>query len=66
VILSVGFDDVEHTVTIVGLGEDNGEEVGFTAVEIDALAPMVEQFQLTLSNGYWDSGPLLDGEIDIN
>jgi hypothetical protein len=65
-ILSVGFDDVEHTVTIVGLGEDNGEEVGFTAVEIDGVAPMVEQFQITLSNGYWDSGPLLDGEIDIN
>ena len=65
-ILSVGFDDVEHTVTIVGLGEDNGEEVGFTAVELDGVTPLLDAFQLTLSNGYWDSGPLLDGAIDIN
>ena len=65
-IVSVGFDDVEHTVTIVGIGEDNGEEVGFTAVELDGVTPLLDAFQITLSNGYWDSGPLLDGEIDIN
>jgi hypothetical protein len=64
-IISVGFDDIEHTVTIVGLGEANGEEVGFTAVELDGVTPLLDAFQLTLSNGYWDSGPLLDGEIEI-
>jgi hypothetical protein len=65
-IISVGFDDVEHTMTIVGRGTDNGVPVTFTAVEIDRLSPALSAFQITLSDGYTNSGPLLDGTITLS
>ena len=64
-IISVGYDDVEHAMTIVGLGSANGAPVTFTAVELDGISPALDAFSLTLSSGYWNSGPLLDGTIDI-
>jgi hypothetical protein len=64
-IFSVGYDDVAHTMTVVGQGTDNGVPVTFTALEIDRLAPAVSAFQITLSDGYTNSGTLLDGTITL-
>jgi hypothetical protein len=64
-IFSVGYDDVAHTMTIVGQGTDNGLPVTFTALEIERIAPAVSAFQITLSDGYTNTGPLLDGTITL-
>ncbi|TMK79032.1 MAG: hypothetical protein E6G45_04575 [Actinobacteria bacterium] len=64
-ILSVGFDDVEHTMTIVGEGTVNGVPVTFTAVEIDNISPALDAFQITVSDGYTNTGTLLDGTITL-
>src|SRR5439155_4504669 len=62
-ILSVAFDDVSHTMTVVGEGMDHGLPVTFTAVEIDGIAPAQRAFSLDLSDGYSNSGNLIDGSI---
>jgi hypothetical protein len=64
-ILSVGFDDVSHTVTISGLGTDNGLPVAFTAVGVDSALVPPGVFSITLSDGYSNSGDLLDGSIGL-
>jgi hypothetical protein len=63
--LSVAFDDVAHTMTIVGEGVDHGLPVTFTAVEVDGLAPALSAFSLDLSDGYSNSGTLIDGSITL-
>ena len=62
-ILSVGFDDLAHTVTITGLGTDNGLPVTFTVVAVDSSLVPPGLFSITLSDGYINSGNLLDGSI---
>ena len=62
-ILSVAFDDVARTITIVGVGLDNGLPVTFTAVGVDSGQTVLDVFSLTLSDGYTNSGNLLDGGI---
>ncbi|MFY9550981.1 MAG: hypothetical protein WAU32_07510 [Thermoanaerobaculia bacterium] len=64
-ILSVGFDDVAHTVTISGLGTDNGLPVAFTAVGVDSTLVPPGLFSITLSDGYSNSGDLIDGSIAL-
>ncbi len=64
-ILSVAFDDIAHTITIVGLGLDNGLPVTFTAVGLDTGQPALDTFSLTLSDGYSNAGNLLNGSITL-
>lgn len=63
--LSLAFDDVAHTVTIAGLGLDNGVPVTFTAVAVDNGQTALDTFSLTLSDGYSNVGNLLDGSITL-
>jgi hypothetical protein len=63
--LSVAFDTVARTVTIVGTGTDNGIPVTFTAVGVDNGATALDMFSLTLSDGYTNAGNLLDGYVTI-
>jgi len=64
-ILSVAFDDVAQTMTIVGEGVDHGLPVTFTAVEIDGLAPAQRAFEIDLSDGYSNLSELVDGSITL-
>ena len=64
-ILSVAFDDVNQTMTIVGQGVDNGLPVTFTAIEIDSLVPAQRAFEIDLSDGYSNFGELIDGTITL-
>ena len=63
--LSVAFDSVAHTITIVGVGLNNGIPVTFTAVGVDNGATNLDLFSLTLSDGYTNSGNLIDGTITL-
>ena len=63
-VLSVAFDTVAHTITIVGVGLNNGIPVTFTAVGVDNGAT-ADVFSLTLSDGYTNSGTLIDGGITL-
>ena len=64
-LLSVAFDDVAHTMTIVGIGLDNGLPVTFTAVAVDNGQAALDTFSLTLSDGYTNTGNLLDGSVTL-
>jgi hypothetical protein len=63
-ILSVVFNDTLHSVVIAGNGTDNGKLVTFTATAVNGSAG-VGTFSLTLSDGYTNSGTLLDGAIQL-
>jgi hypothetical protein len=65
-LLSVAFDDVAHSITIVGVGLDNGLPVAFTAVGVDNGVTALDTFSLTLSDGYTNAGALLDGTIKLH
>ena len=58
-------DDTSQTVTIIGMGLDNGVPVGFTMVAIDnnGLAPSV--FGLALTDGYVVLGNLTSGSLVV-
>src|SRR5439155_1663925 len=58
-ILSIVFDDATNSVTLVGNGTDNGNPVTFAAVAVDGPAG-IGTFSLILSDGYTNSGTLLD------
>jgi hypothetical protein len=62
---SVAYDDVAHTVTIAGLGTNNGSPVAFTIVAADSSLVPPGLFSITLSNGYSNSGRLLGGSIRL-
>jgi len=64
-LLSVAFDDVARTMTIVGIGLDNGLPVTFTAVAVDKGQTALDAFSLTLSDGYTNAGNLLDGSVTL-
>jgi len=59
------YDDVAHTVTITGLGTNNGLPVAFTIVAVDSSLVAPGMFNITLSDGYTNSGHLLDGSITL-
>ena len=63
--IAVAFDDVAHTMTIVGIGLDNGLPVTFTAIAVDNGQTALDTFSLTLSDGYTNTGNLLDGNVTL-
>jgi len=63
---SVAYDNVAHTVTIAGLGTNNGVPVAFTIVAVDSSLVPPGLFSITLSDGYSNSGNLLDGSIVLH
>jgi hypothetical protein len=64
-VTSATYDDVKHTVTIVGSGTDNGLPVVFTIVAVDSSLAPPGAFSITLSDGYTNTGSLLDGSITL-
>jgi len=63
---SVAFDTVAHSVTIAGLGTNNGLAVAFTIVAVDSSLVPPGLFSITLSDGYTNSGSLLDGSVTLH
>jgi hypothetical protein len=64
-VTSVAYDGVAHTVTIAGLGTNNGLPVAFTIVGADSSLVPPGLFSIALSDGYSNSGKLLDGSITL-
>ncbi len=64
-VTSATFNDTAHTVTLVGTGTDNGAPVAFTIVAADSSLVPPGMFSITLSDGYSNSGSLLDGSVTI-
>lgn len=64
-VSSTNYDDKSHTLTIVGLGIDNGLPVAFTIVAVDSTLAPPGLFSITLSDGYSNTGKLLDGGISV-
>src|SRR5581483_5883618 len=64
-ITSAIVDSVTGTVTITGLGTDNGLPVTFTLVGMDSTLAAPGAFSLTLSDGYTTSGNLLSGSVAV-
>ena len=62
----MSYDTVAHSVTIAGLGTNNGLPVAFTIVAVDSSMVPPGLFSITLSDGYTDSGNLLDGSITLH
>ena len=62
---SATFDEVAHTVTLIGAGTDNGLAVTFTIVAADSSLAAPGLFSISLSDGYSNSGSLLDGSITV-
>src|SRR5438552_1193090 len=63
---SVAYDNVAHTVTIAGLGTNNGFPVAFTIVAVDSSLVPPGSFSITLSDGYINTGSLLSGSITLH
>jgi hypothetical protein len=49
-----------------GTGLDNGVPVTFTAVAVDIGAIALDTFSIVLSDGYHNTGHLLDGAITLH
>ena len=64
-VTAAAFDDVAHTVTLTGSGTDNGSPVTFTIVGADSSLAAPGLYNITLSDGYSNSGNLLDGSITV-
>jgi hypothetical protein len=64
-IQSAVFNDATNSLTLLGNGANNGNPVTFTAVAVHGAAG-VGAFTLTLSDGYTNTGTLLDGSIELH
>ena len=64
-ITAATFDQVAHTVTLTGSGTNNGRPVTFTIVAADSSLAAPGLFGITLSDGYSNSGALLDGTVTV-
>jgi hypothetical protein len=64
-VTTATFDEVAHTVTLTGSGIDNGSPVAFTIVAADSSLAPPGLFSITLSDGYSNSGNLLDGSVTV-
>jgi len=64
-VTAVSYDGVAHTVTIAGLGTNNGLPVAFTIVAVDSSLVPPGMFSITLSDGYSNTGNLLAGSITL-
>jgi hypothetical protein len=62
---SATYNDVAHSLTVTGLGTNNGLPVAFTIVAVDSTLVSPGFFSITLSNRYTNSGALLDGSITL-
>ena len=62
---SATFDEVAHTVTLIGSGANNGLPVTFTILAADSSLAAPGLFSITLSDTYSNSGNLLDGSITV-
>ena len=62
---SATFDEVAHTVTLIGSGANNGLPVTFTIIAADSSLAAPGLFSITLSDTYSNSGNLLDGSITV-
>jgi hypothetical protein len=65
-VTSVTRDDAAHSVTIGGLGTNNGLPVAFTIVAVDSSLLPPGLFSITLSDGYTNTGNLFDGSITLH
>ena len=65
-VTSVSYDDVAHTITIAGLGTDNGLPVAFTIVAADSALAAPGLFSIALSDGYANTGSLVAGSITLH
>jgi hypothetical protein len=65
-VTSATFDNLTHSVTIAGLGTNNGLPVAFTIVAVDSTLVPPGLFSITLSDGYSNIGNLLDGSIALH
>ena len=65
-VTSVSRDDAAHSVTMTGLGTNNGLPVAFTIVAVDSTLVPPGMFSITLSDGYTNSGNLIDGSITLH
>jgi hypothetical protein len=57
---------VAQSITIAGIGTDNGSPVAFTIVVVDSSLLPPGVFSITLSDGYTNTGRLLDGSITLH
>jgi hypothetical protein len=64
-VTAATFDEVAHTATLTGSGTDNGSPVTFTIVAADSSLAAPGLYNITLSDGYNNSGNLLDGSIAV-
>ena len=64
-ITAAAFNQVAHTVTLTGTGTDNGRAVTFTIVAADSSLAPPGLFGITLTDGYNNSGHLLDGSVTV-
>ncbi len=64
-VTAATFDQVARTVTLTGTGTDNGHTVAFTIVAADSSLAPPGLFSITLSDGYNNSGNLLDGSVTV-
>jgi len=64
-VQTVLINDAINTVTMTGTGLDNGNPVTFTMVATDFGSTGLDTFQLVLSDGYANSGNLLDGTVAL-
>jgi hypothetical protein len=64
-VTSATFDEVAHTVTLTGSGADNSLPVAFTIIAADSSLAAPGLFSITLSDGYNNSGNLLDGSVTV-
>jgi hypothetical protein len=58
-------DPAAHTMTITGVGVNNGVPVAFTAAIVDNGSLALDTFSLVLSDGYANNGHLLDGVLQL-
>jgi acyl-homoserine lactone acylase PvdQ len=65
-VQSVTFDDVAHSVTVTGLGTDNGLPVTFVMVAVDSELVPGGLYSLALSDGYSRSGTLTSGAVKLH
>jgi len=64
-VTAATFDQAAHSVTLIGTGTDNGRPVAFTIVAADSSLAPPGLLSITLSDGYNNSGNLLDGSITV-
>lgn len=63
---STTFDDVANTVTITGLGTSGGNPVAFTVVTLESTLTRPGWVSLAFSDGYTNSGTLVDGSVVLH